>query len=116
MKDRDIMPYAECAYCDKPLRKATYVKAQAFCNILCSGDYHKARQSATAQELKVKPKEQELSYSERLTIRRALEDYAARCNPATRSGLFNHAGETEKKEAERLQWLFKDAQKITVTE
>lgn len=49
---------------------------------------------------------QELNYSERLTIRRALEAYAERINPHSRSGQFSEAQEAEKKEAERLQWLF----------
>lgn len=59
--------------------------------------------------------DRKLLYQEKLIIRRALEEYAARINPNSRSGEFNQAQEEEKKEAERLQWLFKDAIKIVVT-
>lgn len=56
----------------------------------------------------------ELSYSEILTIRRALEHYAGRLNPNSRSGSFSEHQENEKKEAERLQWAFKDASRIEI--
>jgi len=59
-------------------------------------------------------KQTELMYQERLTIRRALEYYSH--HAVGRWPAAAGRWQTEKKEAERLQWLFKDAIKVVVWE
>lgn len=60
----------------------------------------------------------ELTYDERLTIRRALEFYAAAGNDQMSQleflALFPRVQQNERAEAERLQWLIKDAAKVIV--
>lgn len=55
----------------------------------------------------------ELNYSEILLIRQALERLYT---PANLQPLLSQPSDDEKKEAERLQWLFKDATKIEIHE
>jgi hypothetical protein len=57
-------------------------------------------------------KEETLNYTERLTIRRALEHYTESRHVSTKPGTGGIKGESEKEMCYRLQELFKDGEKI----